>query len=574
MHNNFYLYRRQIEEIGSYLQGKTISDIFVLNKTDIVLELINNEESSLFLVFITDVQTPAVLLEKRIDHKTPRTYVFPLLKRQTIRKISILPFDKHIILETDTFSVETVLYGRRFNIFIQDNAGKIVDSLYKSDGIPQQRGMLRSPAGKSEPVDLSTFSGSKLHNLPITDDLDAIGKFIQSYFAAINRTLLNEILFRIAQNVTLIPGSIPTRLGKLAPNSSNPIEFVKNVLSEIAREMQTKPVYLYFETDAVSKLSLIRLHYWEKQTGAHFKEYETVNHAWVAFVYKRRFRQQFDKLYQKCRQALDKRAVHLQKALQKIEELSNLEKRKREAEMKGNLLLTYKNQIPPGSSRVELDNIFSKDQEKITVKLNPAKSVSENAQRYFNKFKNIRQMSTVQTIKKETYRAELDEIRQLQQKLKVCDRMPKLQALYKECLNRNLIQASRPRQKSENSTIYSFNRIRIDKDWEVLIGKSGVHNDRLTFEVARKWDIWMHAQGVAGAHVILRLPNRNVKPPRRIIEQAAAIAAANSKARHSGTVPVVYTEVRYVQRLRKAAPGTVTLRNEQVIFVTPLKLSG
>jgi len=305
-----------------------------------------------------------------------------------------------------------------------------------------------------------------------------------------------------------------------------------------------------------------------------FKEYASLNDAWVAFVYQRRFRRQYDRLYQRCRQALDKRAAQLQNALHKIEQLADLEQRKQEAELKGNLLLTFKRQIPAGADRVELDNIFAEKPHKVVIKLNPDKSVSENAQRYFNKFKDIRRMKSVQRIKEDTCRAELDEIRRLQEKLLASDRLPKLQALYKECLSRNLIQDARSGPNTADSSIYAFNRIRIEKDWEVLIGKSGRQNDRLTFETARKWDIWLHAQGVPGAHVILRRPDRNNKPPMRVIEQAAAIAAAHSKARHSGSVPVIYAEVRHVQRVRKATPGTVTVRNENVIFVEPLQLSG
>ena len=544
MHNNFYLFRRQIEEIASPVREATISDVFVLNKTDIVFELTKTGESPLYLVFIMEVQTPAVLLENRIDRKTSRSYIFSELKNQKIRNIAIRPYDKHILIELDSCHLEAVFYGRQFNLIIGRPDGRYINAFRKP--------VITTESSKSTALDLASSYEDKFSDLPNSIDSEQQLYFIQNRFAAINRTLFNEIRFRLEQE----------------------IKPLKTILQEISRDLRTGTVYLYFKADTVARLSLIRLFHLEAQEKVHFKTSETVNELWLAFVYKRRFRQQFDKLYQKCRQALDKRAEQLQKALQKTEELSDLEKRKREAEIKGNLLLTFMNQIPAGSSRVELDNVYGQEPQKIVIKLNPAKSVSENAQRYFNKFKDIRQKAAVQSIKKETFMAELKEIRMLQQKLQACDRMPKLQALYKDCLNRHLIQPSRPRQKSDDSSPYSFSRIHIDKDWEVFIGKSGLQNDRLTFEVARKWDIWLHAQGVSGAHVILRVPDRNKKPPKRIIEQAAAIAAANSKARHSGTVPVVYTEVRYVQRVRKAKPGTVTLRNEQIIFVTPLKLNG
>ena len=544
MHRNYYYFRRQIEEIAPQLHGRYINTVLILNNTDIVLELSSENNASRYLVFIMDVQTPALLLENHIDTKAPRLYTYSLLKFRPINHISIQPFDKHIQLELDALTIHTIFFGKQFNFIIYDQNGEIVDAF--------NRPVLRFPLSLTRGEDLSSFSKSNLPELPGEADYEALKIYVQSRFEAVNRTLLNEIFFRLKNN------------------AGNPA----NVLNKVAKELREGPAYLYYKKDRVNKLSIVRLLHLEAEADISFKKYDSVNKAWIAFVYKRRFQQQFDKLYQKCQQALDKRADSLQKALAKIEEVSDLEKRKQEAEIKGHLLLTFQNKIPAGASQVKLDNIFSEKEEKVTIKLNPAKSISENAQRYFNKYKDILRMKSVQSIKKGTYTAELQEIRQLQKNLKKCDRMPKLQALYKECKNRNLIQQQWPGQKTINSSIYAFNRIRIDKDWEILVGKSGPQNDRLTFEVARKQDIWLHAQGVAGAHVILRVPDRNKKPPMRIIEQAAAIAAANSKALHSGTVPVVYTEVRHVQRIRKAAPGTVTLRNEKTLFVTPLNLKG
>ena len=41
---------------------------------------------------------------------------------------------------------------------------------------------------------------------------------------------------------------------------------------------------------------------------------------------------------------------------------------------------------------------------------------------------------------------------------------------------------------------------------EILVGRSARSNERLTFEMARADDLWFHSAGIAGAHVVLRLP--------------------------------------------------------------------
>ena len=77
------------------------------------------------------------------------------------------------------------------------------------------------------------------------------------------------------------------------------------------------------------------------------------------------------------------------------------------------------------------------------------------------------------------------------------------------------------------------------------------------------------AQGVPGSHVILRTAGRPEQVPRTILEKAAALAALHSKARHSGLVPVIHTERRYVRKPRKAAAGTAVTLRDKSVFVEP-----
>jgi len=83
-----------------------------------------------------------------------------------------------------------------------------------------------------------------------------------------------------------------------------------------------------------------------------------------------------------------------------------------------------------------------------------------------------------------------------------------------------------------------YRQFELEGGYEVWVGRHARENEQLTFHEARKYDYWLHARGVPGAHVILRVPNRNQKPPRRILEMAASIAAYFSEARHSSLVPV------------------------------------
>lgn len=104
--------------------------------------------------------------------------------------------------------------------------------------------------------------------------------------------------------------------------------------------------------------------------------------------------------------------------------------------------------------------------------------------------------------------------------------------------------------------------------WAALAGKTDVDNDRLSLRIARPQDLWFHVHGLPGSHVILQGPEAET-PSAEVVRQAAAIAAWHSKARRAGIVPVSCTEARHVSKARGARPGTVQIRREKKIKVTP-----
>ena len=105
------------------------------------------------------------------------------------------------------------------------------------------------------------------------------------------------------------------------------------------------------------------------------------------------------------------------------------------------------------------------------------------------------------------------------------------------------------------------------QDWEIRVGKNAADNDELTLRHSHLKDLWLHAQGVGGSHVVIRSGGREV--PKTIVEDAARIAAWCSKSKTSGTVAVHVTERRYVRKGRKAPAGTVKLDRAETVFVEP-----
>jgi predicted ribosome quality control (RQC) complex YloA/Tae2 family protein len=89
----------------------------------------------------------------------------------------------------------------------------------------------------------------------------------------------------------------------------------------------------------------------------------------------------------------------------------------------------------------------------------------------------------------------------------------------------------------------------------------------VTFHQASGNDLWLHARGVPGAHVIVKSGGRVV--PETTIRAAAALAAYYSQSRAAGTVPVDVTEQRYVRHMKGGGPGMVIYERERTLYVAP-----
>ena len=104
----------------------------------------------------------------------------------------------------------------------------------------------------------------------------------------------------------------------------------------------------------------------------------------------------------------------------------------------------------------------------------------------------------------------------------------------------------------------------------VLIGRNSKQNDQLSMRVAQPTDVWMHARGVPGAHVLLRVP-AGQSAGDDDVQFAADLAAYFSKSRAEGKLDVTMANPVHLQKPRGAKPGQVMVTKEENIVGRPGK---
>ena len=93
-------------------------------------------------------------------------------------------------------------------------------------------------------------------------------------------------------------------------------------------------------------------------------------------------------------------------------------------------------------------------------------------------------------------------------------------------------------------------------------GRNRRDNESICFKVARGEDIWMHARGCPGAHVLLKVRRGSTKPTDEDLQFCANIAAFYSEARTERNAIITLAEPKHIQKPRGAPPGAVKLRKE------------
>jgi predicted ribosome quality control (RQC) complex YloA/Tae2 family protein len=100
----------------------------------------------------------------------------------------------------------------------------------------------------------------------------------------------------------------------------------------------------------------------------------------------------------------------------------------------------------------------------------------------------------------------------------------------------------------------------------IYVGRGAADNDALTFRVARPRDLWLHAHGTSGAHVILPLGKGKEPAPDALVD-AAHLAAHFSTRREEPTVEVSYALRGRVRKPRGSAPGLVMADHARTMVV-------
>ncbi len=546
MIDSYFTLRALTREWDADLRGTTITDAYSQSKNELTLAM---EGPDAEWMVRGSVQRPLIFMFRTEGYSKARRNVATLFRDAFGREITavrIADRDRMVYLDLEGgYRFQWQLFGARANAFLVNGSDQIVEAFQRDESLSGTDAP--TPRAAPMPQSFEDFEDRWRTNRNSTRQA------IQSTVPLFGQLPAQETVFRS---------------GITTEDPEDVTEEERRALFEASQEIlaafDTPSPVIYGSGQFPDAFALGPMAHLEAD-GVDAETYDSVDHAVASFVKRRLAARHYHRLYDPLKESLAQAAEHYRASAERmLEELSN-ESRAGRYERWGHLLMAQQDQVETGDEEVTLPDLFE-DGDPVTIPLDPAKSVIENAEHYYARARRTRRS-------REDAEARLDETMQraetakeLHDEISSIDTLAGIKEFRKERDDDIAPFVDRP---DADVDTFPFRRFDLGDGYEVWVGKNARQNDELTFHVAQKYDFWLHARGVPGSHTVLHIPNRDAEPGRRRKHIAASIAAYYSKARGSGLVPVMVTRRKYVRSPKGAVPGAVRVDREDVLLVEP-----
>ncbi|MBU0712748.1 DUF814 domain-containing protein [bacterium] len=545
MFNSWFHIRSMAKYLNSVLPDAVTGSIYTHHKNELVIGIENcHDINGLRLLF----QNPLPCLQFETNSHEPRHRV-PLLKSITGLQIAGVAWhrsDREILisLKNGMGYLLLQLYGINGNIFFLNQELQLIESFQKARQVP-----VVNPDNFTNNDRLFLTEDSFRIVLEKHPDLTVEKIMARMLVPVHSKILADEISFRVG---------LPKKTLVINLSDENIRDFYRSyqvVLAEIDQNRN----YIY--EDPVPLFALLTL---QSQKTATPKPFDTIieaNQYYISLFYRT------DSLEQIRKQLSNRLTLALQQQQRKFTkqktDLSNLPTANEYREWADTLLVNLY-QIHGYAAEIELASLNNLDQ-RVRIPLNPKLSAAENANKYYEKSRQIEDSRTELQHSLRNTEQSIQEIAGQLKAIERCDDLKTMRQIQQQIPARFVQQQTGP-ESVERQPYHRF----LINDREILVGKSAKDNDLLSFKHARPEDFWFHAEHGPGSHVVVRNPNKQDSLPNELIEITAGIAAFYSKAKHSTIVPVIYTKRKYVWKRKDMPPGKVFTKFTKSVIVKPL----
>lgn len=231
----------------------------------------------------------------------------------------------------------------------------------------------------------------------------------------------------------------------------------------------------------------------------------------------------------------------------------------------GDLITSNLYALEKGMAYAEVQDFYDENCPTVKIPLDKRLTPTQNAQKYYKEYRKLDTAEKKLTVLIAEGEQEVKYLDSVFDSLTRAQTEGDIAELREELFQEGYVKRSKFKGKPPKALPPI--RYRSSDGYDIRVGRNNKQNDRLTCKKAEKTDLWLHVKDITGSHVIVTCDGE--MPPDRTIEEAAIIAACNSKGRNSSRVDVDYTFIRNVKKPNGSKPGMVIFTNNYTITVKP-----
>lgn len=476
-------------------------------------------------------------------------------ENERIIDISVEHFDdmgdlkvKHLIVE---------LMGKHSNIIFTDDNNMILDSIKHigantssvREVLPGRDYFIPKTMEKLNPL---TASKEEFFEA-VYSKPSILSKAIYTSFTGISPCIAEEICYR---------AGIDSDSYKEALSDDEQLHLYNiftHVMADV-RENEFTPCIIYDEDGSPVEFSAVNLSMYNDYKNVKFNSMsETLENYYDSRAKSSRIKQKSTDLRKITGTLLDRERKKYDLQQKQLKDTEDREKFR----IYGELINTYGYQLPEGSKKLEAINYY--DNQPVTINLDENKTISENANSYFDKYnKKKRTFEALTTLIEETS----DQIKHLESintALNLATNEDDLVQIKEELVEFGYIKKKAgEKQKKVKSKPFHYLST---EGYDIYVGKNNYQNDELTFKFANGNDWWFHAKEMPGSHVILCSKQGEVTD--KAMEEAASLAAYYSSGRDSKKVEIDYIQKKHVKKPNGSKPGFVVYYTNYSMSISP-----
>ena len=232
----------------------------------------------------------------------------------------------------------------------------------------------------------------------------------------------------------------------------------------------------------------------------------------------------------------------------------------------GDIVTANIHRIIKGQTVLQAEDFYDEEMQVIEIPLSPILSPQQNAAKFYKDYTRMKNAEKELTKQITIGEEELSYLQSVLEELNRARSEQELEEIRQELQSGGYVRADSGKRRMKQSKLPTM-RFESNDGYPIYVGRNNRQNDELTFKLARKDDIWLHAQKVHGSHVIIACAGASV--PDDTITQAAQLAAHYAESKGGQNIAVDVTPVKQVKKPAGGKPGMVIYHTYRTVIVNP-----